>query len=355
MPAVFIAFTVKNSSVAEFFVSLANRLSETHQVVIFSYATETHDLIIDDSISILEWPSKRPTKFADFQFLIGNIRKFKPQTLIANFGAVNLFILGGYLMGVRHRVSWYHTLTSQLEYNRLLFWRKKGLYKLASLLIANSESARLDAANSFALNSDKIKVVTNAVRDPGINGNTVQNKLVFAGRLHSVKGIKVLFKAMSIVKEIYPNILLEVIGGEDEKGILADLSKLQDELMLGKNIRFVGNQSKDQVLKAFSTAYCSIVPSYYEAFGYVVIESFSVHTPVIGSNTTGIAEIIEDEVNGLLFEPGNFKELASKILKLIKEPEQRDIFAEQAYKSFTEKYELNKVVDNFVRHATIFN
>ncbi len=355
IPAVFIAFTLKNSSVAEFFVSLANRLSETHQVVIFSYATEDHNLIIRDSVKILEWPSIRPTKYADFQFLIKNIRKYRPQTLIANFGAVYLFILGGFLMGVKHRIAWYHTLTSQLEYNRLLSWRKKILYKLTTRIIANSESGRLDLASAFGICSDKIKVIPNAVRDSGIYGNTIQNKLVYAGRLHSIKGIKVLIRALAIVKISYPDILLEVIGGEDEKGIMVDLLKLQDELELEKNIHFVGNRSKAQVLKAFSTAYCSIVPSYYEAFGYVVIESFSVHTPVVGSNTTGIAEIVEDKVNGLLFEPGNYEELASKLIELIERRELRDEFAEQAYIRFLEKYELNGVVDNFVRQTSFFN
>ena len=124
--------------------------------------------------------------------------------------------------------------------------------------------------------------------------------------------------------------------------------------MLEKNISFVGNKPKEYVLNAFSNAYCSIVPSFFEAFGYVVIESFSVHTPVIGSNTTGIAEIIEDEVNGLLFEPGNFRELASKILILKGKPELRERLSENAFKFFLEKYELNKVVANCVKQKILF-
>ena len=257
-------------------------------------------------------------------------------------------------MGVKHRVAWYHTLTSQLEFKRMLFWRKKYLYKLASRIIANSESARLDAIDAFNINKKKIEVVPNAVNDPQIKKKTNQNKLVYVGRLHRLKGIKVLLRALAIVKERYPNIFLEVIGGEDEAGIMLELIKLKEELKLEKNIKFVGNQSKDYVLQAFSTAYCSIVPSYYEAFGYVVIESFSVHTPVIGSNTTGIAEIIEDEVSGLLFEPGSHKELASKLLRLLEKPDFRDKLAEQAYISFLETYELNKLVDNFVEQSFIF-
>lgn len=354
MQTVFIAFTLKNSSVAEFFVNLANRLSKTHRVIIFTYATEDHDLFLDDSIRILEWPSRRPTKFADFRFLIRNIREYKPEILIASFGAVNLFILGGLLLGVKHRVAWYHTLTSQLEFKRMLFWRKKYLYKLATGIIANSESAKLDAISAFSINTDKIEVVPNAVNDPLLKKKTNRNKLVYAGRLHKIKGIQVLLRALAIVKGSYPDILLEVVGGEDETGIMLELIELQEELKLERNIRFTGNQSRDYVLQAFATAYCSIVPSYYEAFGYVVIESFSVHTPVIGSNTTGIAEIIEDEVNGLLFEPGNYKELASQLFRLLEKPELRDELAEQAYKSFLEKYELNKVVDSFVEQSIIF-
>ena len=354
MQTVFIAFTLKNSSVAEFFVSLANKLSKTHHVIIFTYATEAHKLILDESISILEWPSRRPTKFVDFRFLVKNIREHKPKTLIASFGAVNLFILAGFLMRVKHRVAWYHTLTSQLEFKRFLFWRKKYLFKLATRIIANSESAKLDAIKAFKINNNKVEVVPNAVHDPLIQEETNQNKLVYAGRLHSVKGIKVLLRALAIVREDHPDILLEVIGGEDEQGLMPELIKLKEELNLESNIQFVGSQSKDYVLRAFSTACCSIVPSYYEAFGYVVIESFSVHTPVIGSNTTGIAEIIEDEVSGLLFEPGNHRELASQLLRLLEQPHFRDELAEQAYKRFLGKYELNNVVDDFVEQSIIF-
>ncbi|GGW78816.1 glycosyltransferase family 4 protein [Salegentibacter mishustinae] len=354
MQTVFIAFTLKNSSVAEFFVSLANKLSKTHHVIIFTYATEAHDLLLDESISILEWPSRRPTKFADFRFLVKNIREYKPKILIASFGAVNLFILAGFLMGVKHRVAWYHTLTSQLEFKRFLFWRKKNLFILVTRIIANSESAKLDVISAFNIKNNKIEVLPNAVNDPLIESETNPNKLVYAGRLHSVKGIKVLLKALGILKERYPKVFLEVIGGEDEQGLLLELNKLTAQLNLEKNIQFVGNQSKDYVLQAFSTAFCSIVPSYYEAFGYVVIESFSVQTPVIGSNTTGIAEIIEDEVSGLLFEPGNHQELASQLLRLLEQPQFRDELAEQAYKRFLGKYELNNVVDNFIEQSIIF-
>ena len=48
-----------------------------------------------------------------------------------------------------------------------------------------------------------------------------------------------------------------------------------------------------------------ILPTYEETFGVVVAESMLMGTPVIGSNAGGVPEIIEDKINGLLFECSN--------------------------------------------------
>lgn len=355
MSTVFIAFTLKNSSVAEFFVCLANRLAQNQQVVIFSHATEDHDLVIDESIAILHWPSKRPTKLADFIFLKEKIKSYQPTVLIASFGAVNVFMLVGYLLGVRNRIAWYHTLTTQLKYDQFLFFRKKFIYSLSTKIISNSIAGKLDVANAFGISENKINVVPNAVRDPLIKNKPITEKLVYVGRLNTIKGIFVLIKAIGIVREIYPGIKLEIIGGEDEEGLLEETKQLCEELELKNHIHFVGNKSKEYVLNAFSEAYIAIVPSYYEAFGYVVIESFSVHCPVVGSNTTGIAEIVESGFSGLLFEPGNHEDLGAKLLEILSDKNLRDKYAAQAYDSFLENYELNRVVNNFVRNSPIFN
>ena len=61
-----------------------------------------------------------------------------------------------------------------------------------------------------------------------------------------------------------------------------------------------------------------VVPSLYEPFGIVAVEGLAMKKAVIGSRTGGIKEIIEDNVSGLLFEPGNHMELAEKIKFLLK-------------------------------------
>ena len=53
--------------------------------------------------------------------------------------------------------------------------------------------------------------------------------------------------------------------------------------------------------------------------------------PFIGGNTGGISEFIEDGVNGVLIEPGNFNQLADKIIYLFNNPEKAAILAEALY------------------------
>ncbi len=283
------------------------------------------------------------------------LKKYKPESIIANFAAVNVFMLGGFLLGVKNRIAWYHTLTTQLDAKPALKFRKKIFYGLASKIATNSKAAKTDLINSFSIDPEKIEIVNNAVKDPGIYGDTEFNKIVFAGRLYEIKGVRVLIKALAIVKEEFKDIRLIIIGEDESTGELEELKKLQMELNLKENISFKGNRSRSYVLKQFSTACCSIVPSYAEAFGYVVIESFSVHTPVIGSNTTGISTIIREGEDGFLFKTGDHKDLAKKIKILLANKDLREEMSATCYQHFQENYELNKVIKELAENPEIFN
>jgi hypothetical protein len=92
MKTIFLSFTIKNSSVAEFFIELSNQLALNNKVIIITYAVEINNFNISPEIEVLKWPSKRPTNFKDFLFLSRLVKKYKPEAMIANFGAVNMFL-----------------------------------------------------------------------------------------------------------------------------------------------------------------------------------------------------------------------------------------------------------------------
>jgi len=64
-----------------------------------------------------------------------------------------------------------------------------------------------------------------------------------------------------------------------------------------------------------------VVPSlWYENSPNVILEAFAHRTPVIVSDLGGMAELVEEGVNGLCFPPGEAASLATALRRLIEEP-----------------------------------
>ena len=346
MKSIFIAFTLKNSSVAEFFIELANQLSINNKVVIITHSVEPNTLKINKSIEILRWPGKRPTGFKDFIFLSKLVRKYKPEIMISNFAAVNIFLTVGYFFRVKRRIAWYRTLTTQLEDRKFLKFRKRIIYRFATQIFANSIATKNDLIKSFNVNKNKIKVIVNAAKDPHLGGIDINdNKIVYVGRMDVIKGVLTLLQAMPEVIRFFPNIHLHIIGGNLNGDRIDDYKSIAKKIGIENNVIFKGNKGKSEVLKEFSDAFVTIVPSLVEAFGFVIIESFSVKTPVIGSNTTGISEIVRDGIDGYLFEPGNSEELASRIIYLYTNRHLRKTFSNNCYSRFKTNYELKTQIE----------
>ena len=341
---IFISFSLGFTSVSDYFLELASSLSKTYHIVVFSDKILPEGLEVASEIEIKYWPSKRPTKYADFKFLRSAIKEHRPVLTISIFGSVNIFLLAGFVSGVKNRVAWCRTLSTQFPQKRLNVLRKSLIYKLSTKIISNSNATKQDLIKVFGVHSDKIEVLPNSVKNylhilPLVEFN--KNKIVYAGRLHPSKGIDILIRAVSLLKKEGFHYNLDIIGtGEEEK----TLKQLIKELRLEKEIAFLGSKSKKEVLIAFHNSYCVVVPSHSEAFGFTVIEAMSVKTCVLGANNTGIKETILDNESGLLFETGNSKDLALKLKFIFQQNEERNKIAENGYNRFMNKYETSYAV-----------
>jgi glycosyltransferase involved in cell wall biosynthesis len=84
-----------------------------------------------------------------------------------------------------------------------------------------------------------------------------------------------------------------------------------------------------------------VVPSLWEeAFGLIVAESMASGTPVIASRIGGIPELIENDVSGHLFEPGNAEELAFKIVKLLSDKQKQAAMSEAAQEKVVRQFDI---------------
>lgn len=346
MKTIILGFTISHSSVTDYFVTLCNKLTTSYRIIVITDKIEPHPFELSPEITVLQWPSQRPTKVKDFVFLMRQVVKYRPYMMISMFGAVNLFLLAGWLCRVKHRIAWHRSIFAKDEIFRRVFRRKRHVYKLATHVFANSDASADDAADYFKVPRSKITRLYNAVRDPQISNTASDpNAISFVGRLDPSKGFDTLINAMPKVARQFPDVKLTVAGGYLQGNLIKSYQKLVDDLGVTKNVSLGGRLNKDEVVRLFSKSYLSVVPSVLEAFGFVVIESFSVGTPVVGSRSTGIAEIIREGVDGLQFTTGDHNDLADKLIWLMQRPEDRARFSINCKNRFLESFEIEKATD----------
>ena len=77
---------------------------------------------------------------------------------------------------------------------------------------------------------------------------------------------------------------------------------------------------------------------WYETFGRTIIEAYATGTPVIASRLGAMADLVEEERTGLLFNPGDADDLISKIRHALEHPAKRLHWGREARRAFEQKY-----------------
>jgi glycosyltransferase involved in cell wall biosynthesis len=340
------------TSVADYFITLSNELAIENNVIIITSKIRETNIRLNNNITVLKWPSKRPTAWKDFWFLARQVKKYKPSLMISLFGSVNLFLIVGSIFGIKNRVAWIRTLSSQYPQKSYKVFRKSIVYRLATNIITNSIATKKDIIGFFKVADFKITVLPNSVKDYSNalkDIETDHDKILYVGRLHPSKGIDVLLNGFSQLVRKYPKLHLDIIG---HGHMLNDLVALTSSLAIQDKVSFLGEKNRDTVFKAYKKSYCTVIPSYSEAFGFVVIEAMSTGTCVIGANNTGIKEIIIDGKTGLLFETGNADDLAKKISTILADVDFRNNLASSGYERYINNFETGYAVH---RDALFFN
>jgi len=134
------------------------------------------------------------------------------------------------------------------------------------------------------------------------------------GRINEFKGQHLLIEAMDILIKKGLDIKAYIVGHAMEESYLEGLKQDVKRRNLEKNLIFLGfEKNPHRFMQACDTV---IMASKCETFGLVSIEAMQVETVVIGANSCGVLEIIDDNETGLLFENGDSLSLAEKIEKL---------------------------------------
>jgi glycosyltransferase involved in cell wall biosynthesis len=153
-------------------------------------------------------------------------------------------------------------------------------------------------------------------------------KILMVGRLSTIKGHSYLIKALPEILKKFPALTLILAG---EGPLKEDLVKLSTLLNVNDHINFVGYAKPEDYSPQCQLM---ILPSLFESFGLVYIESFSLKIPLVAFDSEAGNEIIDNNQTGILVPKGDVKSLAEKIIYLLETPGERERIAENAYKKY---------------------
>ena len=159
----------------------------------------------------------------------------------------------------------------------------------------------------FGLPPDKIVYLPNFI-DANTVETTVQpgKYLLYVGRLSREKGVKTLLGAMG---KLQNSISLYIVGDGPER---ANLERFTSQSQI--DVSFAGHMKGTLLNEAFNHAKAVVMPSEcYENAPLTILEAFAHGKPVVGARIGGIPEMIDDGVDGYLFEAGDVDDLRSKI------------------------------------------
>lgn len=167
------------------------------------------------------------------------------------------------------------------------------------------------AKSALLVSPERFCVKPNSVRDRGCGFSERENFYLFVGRLTEEKGIRVLLRAASLC-----DFRCVIVGDGPLR------SMVEEEARVNPNIQYVGTQKNSVVIDLMKRCRALIFPSlWYEGSPMTVLEALSTGTVVIASNLGTMAEIIQDKINGLLFDAGNENDL----LRVIREVNGRSV------------------------------
>lgn len=142
--------------------------------------------------------------------------------------------------------------------------------------------------------------------------------LLFIGRIHPIKGIENLIMALSMSTLFKKNNFTLKIAGGGESTYIQHLKQVTTYHKIDNKIEWIGHIDGENKTQILNTAYATLLPSFSENFGVVVIESLAQYTPVIASKNTPWS--ILEKYNAGFWVENTAEKLAEFINKIIALP-----------------------------------
>ncbi len=227
----------------------------------------------------------------------------------------------------------------------------KYIFKQADICIILSNYWKNELIK-FCPKIKEIRVLLNPVSIHN-HTNTKQKKyILFAGTITKRKGYSDLIRSFAAIASNYPEWKLVFAGNgeiDNAKKLALQLNILDQVIMKG----WVSGSEKENLFKEASV-FC--LPSYAEGIPMALLDAWSYKIPSIVTNVGGIPDITIDNINALVCEPGNIKQLTMKLNLLLSDENLRTKLSLASTKLCNDKLStilINKELDELYNECLV--
>ncbi len=243
-------------------------------------------------------------------------------------------------------------IRSYVKISRFMRWTLRQGLKRCDRVISNSVRLGEDAVDFAPETAGKMHNIPVGIDLVGIRAAPLYSHrcryILFAGRLHRVKGVELLIAAFNLVATKIQELDLIIAGAGPEENQLKNLSTTSE---IPDRIRFFGDCQRDQVYALLNGCQFLVLPSHAEGCPVVIIEAMAAGKMTIASRVKGISEMITHEENGILFTRGDSAQLASLIIQYHDCEEERKRIEANIEMMNLERYDIRK---SSPRHLAVY-
>jgi len=277
------------------------------------------------------------------------LREVRPQVLHTHLYHPNLYgRLAALGLGIPAVVASVHNTYSRVKLHRRLW--NFALAPCTHRLLVSSPQVREDVRTYDWVNPGRLEVIPYGIRLEELeipdSREQARQRLgvegfcaAVVGRLEEQKGHRFLLAALPAVRQEAPDLTALLVGSGREEQALRRQAR---ELGLEETARFLGTRRDLPLI--FRAADLFVQPSLWEGLPLALLKAMGSGLPPVATRVSGVADVIEDGVNGFLTPPGDSPALARAMIELYRQPLLRQQMGAAARATVAQRYSLEAML-----------
>jgi glycosyltransferase involved in cell wall biosynthesis len=250
----------------------------------------------------------------------------------------------------------YNYRESLQRFPKLIQLAARSMFRISSMILVLGQDDHDLVVTEIGVSPDRVAVIPNAVPAPPQKrqaaASTPPVQILFLGNPSRRKGLHDLIAALAMNPLRSLEWRMSVAGGGNDIGTFRELSRAAG---LSDRISFTGWVDRSKTDALLNSADIIVLPSYAEGMAMSILEGMSYGLCIVCTPVGSLKEVIEDEVTGLVVQPGDITQLSKALTRAVSDPALRVQLGSEAARTFSNKFDSAHYPDRMgaIYHAAL--